>query len=191
MMSVGSYLREHREQRGVSLEELAQTTRIGRRFLEALESDDFVALPAGPFSKGFIRSYCQALNEPPDEALALYAKAVASDAPRIQTVPAPRHQHSSLAPVLVSLALLAILGAALGGLTMALRSGRGEGDAPRKDPAPAVSARGPSPSDRPAVSPRRGSDAPSPSASAPPAPPPSAPLLVPSRPSEAPSRPPD
>src|SRR5262245_66575751 len=73
MMSTGGLLRELRERHGVSLEELARTTRIGRRFLEALEADDFAALPAGPFAKGFIRSYCEELNEHADDALNLYA----------------------------------------------------------------------------------------------------------------------
>ena len=57
------------------------TTRIGQRFLEALEADDFSALPAGPFAKGFIRSYCQALSESAEEALALYAAAIPREGP--------------------------------------------------------------------------------------------------------------
>ncbi len=72
MSSVGSYLRELRERRGVSLEEITRSTRVLHRYLEALEADDFAALPALVFTKGFIRAYCQALGVAPDEALALY-----------------------------------------------------------------------------------------------------------------------
>jgi len=72
MSSVGLYLREFRERRGISLEEIARSTRVLHRYLEAIEADDFAALPATVFTKGFIRSYCQALDLPPDEALALY-----------------------------------------------------------------------------------------------------------------------
>ena len=72
MSSVGSHLRGLRERRGVSLDEIARSTRVLHPHLEALEADNFVALPAPAFTRGFIRAYCQALGERPDEALALY-----------------------------------------------------------------------------------------------------------------------
>jgi cytoskeleton protein RodZ len=188
MTSIGSHLRELRERHSVALEDLAQSTRIGQRFLEALENDDFAALPAGPFAKGFIRSYCQALNEPADEPLALYARTVEPAAPRLERIAPPPRRTRSLAPVLVSLALLAILGAALGGLTMVLRSGRGDGGVARA-PAPPLDAR----------SPRAAADRPVPPAAPraedpradtpPPVEPPAAPLAPPSPPAERPPSP--
>src|SRR5467141_453911 len=72
MSAVGSYLRNLREQQGVSLEELARATRVLYRHLEALEADDLASLPAPVFTKGFIRAYCQVLGVSPAEALALY-----------------------------------------------------------------------------------------------------------------------
>src|ERR687883_4664 len=72
MSSVGTYLRELRQRRGVSLEEIARTTRVAQRYLESIEADAFDALPSPVFTRGFIRAYCQALSEPPDEALAAY-----------------------------------------------------------------------------------------------------------------------
>src|SRR3989454_1123647 len=72
MPSVGSYLRGLRQRRGVSLDEISRSTRIPQRYLEALEGDDFAPLPAPPFTRGFIRAYCQALHEPPDQALPFY-----------------------------------------------------------------------------------------------------------------------
>src|SRR5438034_4529940 len=72
MSSVGAYLRQLRETRGVSLEEIARVTRVGSSYLQALEGDDFAALPESVFTRGFVRAYCQALGEAPDEALGLY-----------------------------------------------------------------------------------------------------------------------
>ena len=72
MSSVGTYLRELRQRKGVSLEEIARTTRVAQRYLESLEAEAFDALPSPVFTRGFIRAYCQALSEPPDEALAAY-----------------------------------------------------------------------------------------------------------------------
>src|SRR5262245_27181530 len=162
MASAGSHLRALRERHDVSLEVLAQSTRVNQRFLEALEADEFATLPAGPFAKGVIRSYCQALNEPAEEPLALYAAATATSVPRRESRPAPPRNKRSLAPVLVSLALLVILGAALAAVTVALRSGRvdapvplvdsGEGrggDAPAPAPAASSASRGTVSSPRP------------------------------------------
>src|SRR5258706_10408148 len=72
MSSVGTYLRELRQRRGVSLEEIARTTRVAQRYLECIEADTFDTLPSPVFTRGFIRAYCQALGEPPEEALAAY-----------------------------------------------------------------------------------------------------------------------
>src|SRR6266487_1541914 len=72
MSSVGAHLRQLREARGVSLEEIARVTRVNFSYLQALETDDHASLPVPVFTRGFIRAYCQALGEPPEQSLALY-----------------------------------------------------------------------------------------------------------------------
>ena len=72
MPAVGAYLREARERQGVSIDEIARSTRVLHHYLEALESDDLASLPAPVFAKGFIRAYCQALGISADEPLRLY-----------------------------------------------------------------------------------------------------------------------
>ncbi|MGD9934815.1 MAG: helix-turn-helix domain-containing protein, partial [Dehalococcoidia bacterium] len=62
MASVGSTLRLAREQRGLTIEQVAQDTRISQRFLEAIERDEFDALPAPVYVRGFIRSYSSYLR---------------------------------------------------------------------------------------------------------------------------------
>lgn len=57
MASFGEELRQQRELREITLEEIAESTKVNRRFLEALERDDFDALPGGLFTRGFIRAY--------------------------------------------------------------------------------------------------------------------------------------
>src|SRR5256712_13594272 len=86
MSSVGSYLRELRERRGLSLDEISRSTRVLHQYLELLEADDLAALPAPAFTRGFIRAYCQVLREPPDEALAPYQE---GRQPHPVTGPAP------------------------------------------------------------------------------------------------------
>jgi cytoskeleton protein RodZ len=77
MPAVGAYLRALRERQGVSIDEIARSTRVLHHYLEALESDDLASLPAPVFAKGFIRAYCQALGVPADEAITLYEQRAA------------------------------------------------------------------------------------------------------------------
>ena len=75
MASFGPRLKKEREQRGVGLEEIAQTTRIGTRFLRALEEEQFDQLPGGIFNKGFIRAYARHLGLDEEQAIADYLAA--------------------------------------------------------------------------------------------------------------------
>src|SRR3989442_1680071 len=119
MASVGDYLRDPRDRRGISLEEISRVTRVASGYLEALESDRFSALPPPVFTRGFIRAYCQALGESPDEALARYdgREGGAPPPPRptapAGTTPAAKGEPPSRSAVLVSFVLLVILGMAL------------------------------------------------------------------------------
>jgi cytoskeleton protein RodZ len=71
----GTFLRQAREQRGVSLQELAVTTKISARVLEALERNDPSKLPGGIFSRSFVRSYAREVGVDPDVAVANFVSA--------------------------------------------------------------------------------------------------------------------
>jgi len=121
--SLGAYFRELRAARGLSLEEVARTTRVSQPYLEALEADDLDELPAPVFTKGFIRAYCQVLREPPDEAFARYREFIGDSVVTAPPASAGRLLESrARGPVLVSLALLIILGLGLFVLTLGLQS---------------------------------------------------------------------
>ena len=72
MGDLGQLLREAREQKGVSLEEVEGATHIRLKFLQALEEGDFGALPAETYVKGFLRTYAMYLELDPEEVMALY-----------------------------------------------------------------------------------------------------------------------
>lgn len=65
----GPRLRQERERRRISLESIAQNTKIGRSLLEALERDDVSRWPTGIFRRSFIRSYAKAIGLDPDETV--------------------------------------------------------------------------------------------------------------------------
>lgn len=62
--SVGTQLRQAREARKLSLEQVYQTTRISTRYLQGLENDQPQALPSAVQGKGFLRLYASFLNLP-------------------------------------------------------------------------------------------------------------------------------
>lgn len=70
--SLGSWLRAQREARGVGLREIADSSKISLRYLEALESDRFEVLPAPVFTRGFLREYARVVGLDPDEVVNLY-----------------------------------------------------------------------------------------------------------------------
>lgn len=80
-MSLGTYLKREREQRQVSVAELAQTTRIPVRILRQLENDEHEELPADVFVRGYLRAYARALGLPEEQVLARHGTREESDAP--------------------------------------------------------------------------------------------------------------
>ena len=76
MGSFGERLQRERELRGISLEEIAEATKIGTRSLRALEEQDFDQLPGGIFNKGFVRAYARYLGLDEEQAVADYLAAL-------------------------------------------------------------------------------------------------------------------
>lgn len=102
--------------RGVSRAEICAATRIGTRFLEALENEQWEVLPGGIFNRGFIRAVARFLGLDEDDLVSEYDLAVSEQAPAAPVlVSAPPPRKSAPRPVLlVSLAALSVL-ALLGG----------------------------------------------------------------------------
>jgi len=71
-LSVGKYLQQERERKGLSLEAVSQATRISPRSLEAIEGDDFISLPAPIFIRGFLKTYASFIGLEPYKVIALY-----------------------------------------------------------------------------------------------------------------------
>lgn len=76
MGSFGDRLQREREMRGITLEEIAEATKIGTRLLRALEQQDFDKLPGGIFNKGFVRAYARYLGLDEEQAVADYLAAL-------------------------------------------------------------------------------------------------------------------
>lgn len=55
--SIGEVLRLAREQQGLTLQDVSYALNIKREYLEALEKDEYDAIPGAVFVKGFLRNY--------------------------------------------------------------------------------------------------------------------------------------
>lgn len=86
LAAFGEELRREREIRGISLKEIADATKISRRFLEAIERNDHKTLPAPVFTRGFVREYARYLGLNAEELVGRYNVAAAGD-DRIEKTP--------------------------------------------------------------------------------------------------------
>jgi cytoskeletal protein RodZ len=82
--SFGEKLKQEREKRKITLEQISASTKIGTRMLQALEEDKFNQLPGGIFNKGFVRAYSRVVGLDEDQAVADYLEA-SGDAPPPRT----------------------------------------------------------------------------------------------------------
>ena len=89
MPSFGEKLKQEREKRKITLEQISASTKIGTRMLQALEEDKFNQLPGGIFNKGFVRAYSRFLGLDEDQTVAEYLQA-SGDAPPVSTEIAAR-----------------------------------------------------------------------------------------------------
>ena len=77
--SFGSRLRTQRERRGVTLESIADSTKIKQSLLEALERGDASQWPRGLFRRAYIRDYACAIGLPAEPLVAEFVKLFPED----------------------------------------------------------------------------------------------------------------
>jgi cytoskeleton protein RodZ len=85
----GLHLKQARENRGMSLRQIAGATKISTVALEALERGDFSRLPGGIFSRAFVRAYAIEVGLDPDETVLKYAELSEAIASASMRAPAP------------------------------------------------------------------------------------------------------
>ncbi|MFM9108805.1 MAG: helix-turn-helix domain-containing protein, partial [Chloroflexota bacterium] len=81
MTVFGDTLKQARAQKGVTLKEAEQATRISRHHLAALEEENFGVLPAQIYSRGIVRNYASYLGLDPGRLLAMFSEAAGEEPP--------------------------------------------------------------------------------------------------------------
>jgi cytoskeletal protein RodZ len=87
MDSIGEVLRRAREERGLTLDEIASRTRINRKYLEAIERGDRDAIPGGFFYKSFIRQYVGVVGDKDSRLADEIARILTAEEPAVPAEP--------------------------------------------------------------------------------------------------------
>ena len=61
-VEIGRILEQQRKERGLSLEEVEQATKIRKRYLTGLEREDYTILPDAVYARGFLKTYANYLG---------------------------------------------------------------------------------------------------------------------------------
>jgi transcriptional regulator with XRE-family HTH domain len=94
--TLGARLRQQREERQVSLAEIAAQTKIKASLLDGLERDDISQWPSGIFRKAYVRSYAVAIGFDPDAAVREFLAVYPDPVEVVESPPAPRSRLRSL-----------------------------------------------------------------------------------------------
>ena len=115
MSGFGDTLRHARANKGVTLTEAERAIRIPRKYLRALEDEDFETLPEGVYSRGIVRNYAQYLNLDPDDAIAFFDDLRGHESGPVKVVPAvkPMEVPSHWAPNFALIAFMVVISAVL------------------------------------------------------------------------------
>ncbi len=123
MDDLGNLLRETREKQGLSLEQVEADTRIRHRFLAALESGDYAALPGQVYVKGFLKTYAAYLGLDAEQVVGLYAATVGAEEaeplPSVPLVEVDMEGPRDLRPIIRALAVVAVLAVLVAGYVRA------------------------------------------------------------------------
>ena len=107
LTNLGAFLRDGRERRGLTIDQIASATRIPRRHLDALEHGELDVIPGGMYRRAEVRAFADAVGLDRNVALARLEQALDQHAPPAPARPAvlepPRFQWAAYA----ALALLA------------------------------------------------------------------------------------
>jgi cytoskeletal protein RodZ len=93
LSELGQLLRNARLEKGISLEDMQETTKIRKRYLEAIEEGNYKILPGNFYVRAFIKSYSESVGLDPNEVLRLYRNVI--PAPQVDTKVEPNHRKRS------------------------------------------------------------------------------------------------
>ena len=108
MSPLGETLRRARLSKGITIEDAERVTRIPRKYLEALEVENYGILPAPVYARGFLRSYAGYLGLDPGELLPFFPVGHVEE-PKLENLPEVRQTHSYNPSSMIALGIVGFL----------------------------------------------------------------------------------
>jgi len=108
--SLGQYLAACRQKAGLSVEDIAERTRVNPRVIRAAEADQFEQLPGVVFIKGFLRTYAKVVKIDGEELVRRYENlgvTMADHSPKLISMPLHQQRRN---PLSMALGLFMVLG---------------------------------------------------------------------------------
>jgi cytoskeletal protein RodZ len=90
LSELGQLLKKARLEKGISLEDMQENTKIRKRYLEAIEDGNYKVLPGNFYVRAFIKSYSESVGLDPNEVLLLYRNVIPASKAESQVEPTPR-----------------------------------------------------------------------------------------------------
>lgn len=112
MESFGQQFISAREERGITIEQASRETNITKRYLEALENEDFTIFPGEPYLVGFLCNYADYLGLSSEKLVKQYKNIQIQEAP-VPLQELTRHTRSPVIPIICTISALVVIGIAL------------------------------------------------------------------------------
>jgi transcriptional regulator with XRE-family HTH domain len=114
MGELGNTLSRARRARAITLEDVERDTHVSKRYLEALENEDFTIFPAPVYARGFLRTYSRYLGLNPEELIRIFPNSdLTVDITPLPTVSRPQTELINVNWLVAGLVAIFLLGAGL------------------------------------------------------------------------------
>ena len=111
--SPGQLLKQKREEKSLSVDEVAQSLNLTSRVINAIEADDYDSLPGVTYARGYLRNYAQLLNISADPLVELFNNHVIAEEKKnevpVDTPVASKESKSSDKGVMLGTILVAVV----------------------------------------------------------------------------------
>lgn len=115
MAPLGETLQRARQSKGITIEDAERVTRIPRKYIEALENENYGILPAPVYARGFLRSYAGYLGLDPQELLPFFPVGHVEE-PKLEPLPEVRQPRTWNMNGVIAMCVVAALIAVVIGL---------------------------------------------------------------------------
>jgi cytoskeletal protein RodZ len=124
MEPLGLYLKQVREGKKLTIDKVIEDTFIMKKFIIAIEDDDFSSFPGEAYLKGFLRNYGEYLGLDPSDLISRYERIKMSEmpSPTELLIPKPKAFFSKMLLIVLIVMLLVAVVVGIGAIAVAMRS---------------------------------------------------------------------